>query len=363
MKFVASQHDLVEALTIISPVTVDKGSQLPVLTNTLISSIGDNTIRFVATDSMIFSSVCIDSEVVQNGSVCMCAKDLLDRIRKMPSESNLTIDSDGNIGCNSSSRKHHIPVLNPELFPLVQMPNYNELSVNVPSSKLRELINRTWFAVSNDYTQPNIHNSYLVFNGSNIQMISFDGYKLAFAEQEYTEKYETVPVPYKAVMFIKRWLSKIGKDDEVRITKNIHGIYFTIEDAVYGFREIAASPPDYQKIFSLEYANIAILERDELIDSVVSNMLTDDKVIFTFDTTKNKCKISCRGEEGKHTEDQIDCRIKGNPPKFKINGKFLLDSINSFSSTKVRFKLGKTKSDPIMITEPGYKTIIAPMVD
>ena len=156
---------------------------------------------------MIFSSVHIQANVINDGSVCMSARDLLDRVRKMPTDTKtdtyVGMNGNGDIYCVDKSRKHHIPTMNVELFPLVQMPESYESSVKVPSIKIRELFNKTWFAVSDDHSQPNIYNSYIIFDGSNIQMISFDGYRLAFTEQEFDKQYETISIPYKAVMFIK----------------------------------------------------------------------------------------------------------------------------------------------------------------
>ena len=142
----------------------------------------------------------------------------------------------------------------------------------------------------------------------------------------------------------------------------MHGIYFSVDNVIYGFRIMDASPPDYKMIFAITYDNIVVLDRNDLTDSLMSSMITDDRVNFSF-SSPDKCIISCRGDGDKYTEDKLDCKIKGNPPNFKANGKFLLDSINSFTSTKVKIRLGKSKADPIMLTEPGFKTVIAPMVD
>ena len=362
MKFIASQKELIDALNIVSSVCTDRKSQLPILSNTLVSTIG-NTVRFLSTDSMIFTCVIINASILDDGTSCMCAKDLLDRVRKMPNESKIKIDGEGNIASNDSYRIHHIPVMNHELFPQIQIPDNLEYSIVVPVSKIKSLIDKTWFAVSDDNSQPNIYNSYILFDESKIQMVSFDGYKLAVAEDEFTSKYNNLSIPYKSVMFIKRWLSKVNKDKDLKITKNHHGIYFGLDNTVYGFRIMDVNPPDYKKIFSIPYDNVIVIDKDELIDCLMSNMITDDRVSFSFDQTKKKCKVFCRCEDGKYTEDQISCKIKGDPPEFKLNGKFLLDSISSFSTDKVRIKLGKSKSDPIMVCEFGFKVVIAPMVD
>jgi DNA polymerase III beta subunit len=360
--FSIKKDELVSALNITNSVIADKSATIPLLCNVLIRAI-DKSIHISASDSVTSVLVRRKCEESTSCTICIPSKELYDRVKKMPANSLVTIDENGRIICNKSNVRHKLPILDPQLFPKIIFDKSKNPSpsIVIDSVVLDSLISKIWFSVDNDSSRPSTNNAYLFFNGETVKIIAFDGYRLISMEQLSDCKHSSIFIPYKSVMFIRRWLAK-EKSGKISIFKEQSGYcHMKLNDTIYSFLTMNVDVPDFDKIFSINYKNYATFKKDELIESVTSVTLSDDKIKFEFDKSKSNCKILSSDGAGKSTEDTVDCNIHGNTIDFKINSKFMLEPLSNFSSDDIRIELGSSPEDPIMLVEDKYKIIIAPM--
>ena len=80
MEFVIKQSALKEELGFVQGI-VEKKTTIPVLSNILIESVGENTIRIVGTDLDVTIRCEAEAEIKQSGAMCIQARKLFDIVR------------------------------------------------------------------------------------------------------------------------------------------------------------------------------------------------------------------------------------------------------------------------------------------
>ena len=82
MKFVIKREDLFNGIKIVESATSMKAIQ-PILLNIFIETIGDNSIRLVATDLELTVSTIIDAQVEEEGKITLPSKKLNEIVSKL----------------------------------------------------------------------------------------------------------------------------------------------------------------------------------------------------------------------------------------------------------------------------------------
>src|SRR5438093_13789703 len=83
MQFVVSKQNLQKELAFVQGV-VEKKNTIPVLSNILIESVGENNIRLTGTDLDVTIRCDMDAEVSTAGSICVQARKLFEIARLLP---------------------------------------------------------------------------------------------------------------------------------------------------------------------------------------------------------------------------------------------------------------------------------------
>src|SRR5918998_6252010 len=83
MQFVVSKQNLQKELGFVQGV-VEKKNTIPVLSNILIESIGETTIRITGTDLDVTIRCEADAEIKTSGAMCISARKLFDIVRLLP---------------------------------------------------------------------------------------------------------------------------------------------------------------------------------------------------------------------------------------------------------------------------------------
>lgn len=85
MEFVIKQNALKEVLGFVQGV-VERKSTIPVLSNILIESLGENSIRIIGTDLDVTIRCDAEAEIKKSGAMCIQARKLFDLSRLLESE-------------------------------------------------------------------------------------------------------------------------------------------------------------------------------------------------------------------------------------------------------------------------------------
>src|SRR5713101_250042 len=181
MEFTITREELLQGLYLTQGI-VERRTTIPILANVLLESAADG-ISIAATDQEVGVRRLCDAKVKKKGALTTGARKLYEIVRECP-EGPLQIRSMENNWIEVSSGKSRFKIvgLDPKEFPAMPAAadRGDGQAVVVPSAMLREMIQRTIFAVSGDETRLNLSGIFFerVENGK-LRMVATDGHRLA----------------------------------------------------------------------------------------------------------------------------------------------------------------------------------------
>src|SRR5713101_570267 len=181
MEFTITREELLQGLYLTQGI-VERRTTIPILANVLLESAADG-ISIAATDQEVGVRRLCDAKVKKKGALTTGARKLYEIVRECP-EGPLQIRSLENNWIEVSAGKSRFKIvgLDPKEFPAMpgppQQPDKNAISV--PVALLREMVERTVFAVSVDETRLNLSGIFLERpEAGKVRIVATDGHRLS----------------------------------------------------------------------------------------------------------------------------------------------------------------------------------------
>src|SRR2546421_3009189 len=178
MQFVVSKQNLQKELGFVQGV-VEKKNTIPVLSNILIESVGENTIRIIGTDLDITIRCETEAEIKTPGTMCVQARKLFDIARLLP-DAPVSFRKEENewvtVECNRS--KFRLPGISKDTFP--ELPGFKSTPLKLPASLVKLLIDRTIFAITQEEGRYTLSGAKFEIDKQSVKMVTTDGHRLAF---------------------------------------------------------------------------------------------------------------------------------------------------------------------------------------
>src|ERR687893_1296364 len=141
MEFSISKTALQKELGFVQGI-VERKNTIPVLSNILIESVGENTIRFVGTDLDVTLRCEADAEIKMPGSMCVGARKLFEIARVLPDAPvNFRREENNWVSVKCERSNFRLAGVERESFP--EVPSFKSASVRLPADIFKTLIDRT----------------------------------------------------------------------------------------------------------------------------------------------------------------------------------------------------------------------------
>ena len=263
MEFVISQDVLKEELGYVQGI-VERKSTIPVLSNILIESIGENTIRFVGTDLDVTIRCEADAEIKEPGSMCIQARKLFDIVRLLPN-SNVHFKSEDNnwvrLKCENS--KFRLAGVSREQFP--EIPDFKSAPMSLDSEIFSNFILNTSFAITNEQSRFTLSGAKFVIDNGTARMVTTDAHRLAFIETQspsLTEASMDALIPKKALTELVRISKNAGGD--VKFGEDSNHIYFEVGGHLLITRKLSGPFPNFEMVMPKDNDKTVIFSLDEM---------------------------------------------------------------------------------------------------
>ena len=160
MKFTIERANLLKTLSHVQSI-VEKRNTIPVLSNVRIEALGDG-ISFKATDMDTEITEIADAKIAETGATTAPAHMLYDIVRKLSDGSQVELtfpDEKGQLTIASGRSKFSLSTIGVEDFPVI---SGDKLPTNfiMPKEELKDVIDRTQFAVSTDRKSTRLNSSH-----------------------------------------------------------------------------------------------------------------------------------------------------------------------------------------------------------
>ena len=329
MEFVIKQSVLKDELGFVQGI-VEKKSTIPVLSNILIESVGENNIRIVGTDLDVTIRCDATAEIKKAGSMCIQARKLFDIVRLLPDvDVHFTKDENEWVKLSCGKSNFRLAGVSKENFP--EVPNFKSASMKLSADIFNHFIHNTAFAITNEQSRFTLSGAKFMIDGAMARMVTTDGHRLAFIEKKLnTEATETMDalIPKKALME----LTKIARDakGEVSFGEDPNHIYFEVNGRLLITRKLSGTFPNYEMVIPKDNDKTAIFDAEEMKNAIrrVSLMADERTRSVKIIIRPNEIEIGAQSSEEGEAHEKVAAEYAGEEVEVGFNSQYLQDFLN-----------------------------------
>src|SRR5688500_19953103 len=213
MKATIERATLLKSLSHVQSV-VERRNTIPILSNVLVEANEDGSIRLMATDLDLQVDESVAANVEQAGATTVSAHTLFDIVRKLPEGSQVEIAAaEGKMQVNAGRARFNLSTLPRDDFPVIaegELPTSFEL----PAATLRQIIDKTRFAISTEETRYYLNGIYFHVSDEAqpvLKAAATDGHRLARLTVPRPEGAQGMPgviIPRKCVAGLRGLLGQ-----------------------------------------------------------------------------------------------------------------------------------------------------------
>lgn len=375
MKFSCEKALLINAISLASR-TVAVKSSIPALEGLLLDCT-ENSLRITGYDLKTGIRSSIPAEVKEQGQMVFSARLFHEIVRRMPDDV-VNIATDGftvNVRCGMS--EFNIQGIDASEYPDLPTVDYVN-TFDIPQNALRDMIERTSFAISQSDARP-IHTGAL-FDVNDVEsdatakltMVAVDGYRLALRREKIrnlggSKGFQFV-VPGAALKEVQRIAGDVDKP--IQVIQGERHVLFRTEDAMLITRRLEGEFLNYKQAIPTNSSINVGTETSKLMQSIERCSLIISE--------QQKSPLRCTFEDGTlklKTSTALgnaydECPISGSGSGMEIgfNNKYLLDALKAVPATYINLSLNTpvspcviTKSDDVDIASNSFTYMVLPV--
>lgn len=341
---------------------ISSKNTLPILSNILIEVDSEN-MKLTATDLDIGIVITIPIQAMEEGSITVPAKRLIEIIRELPSgQLEITTKKNNTVVIESGSIIFKIPGIPKEEFP--KLPTLTDKEqVLLQQKELKKMLEMTSFAISHDETRHVLNGICFIITKEYIRMVATDGRRLAMITQPNNTNFKTqktVIIPIKTIQQITHSLKDEG---EIKVTFSKNQAMFQINDLCIVSRLIEGEFPNYEQAIPKETDNKMRINREQFISAIkrASLLTTPESQAIKLQLQKNRLTISKTTPEIGETKEEIATQYKGEDFLIGFNPTYLLDVLKSIDGEELAIEFTGSEKPGVVRIEGNYIYIILPM--
>ncbi|MCK5749292.1 MAG: DNA polymerase III subunit beta, partial [Oricola sp.] len=268
----------------------------------------------------------------------------------------LSTDADGNSMTVISGRSNFkLQCLPQSDFPELTAGEFTH-TFRLDSSALKELIDRTQFAISTEETRYYLNGIYLhTAEGDNdivLRAVATDGHRLARCEMDAPNGAEQMPgiiIPRKTV----GELQKLVDDPDLSVTVELSDskIRFTIGAVVLTSKLIDGTFPDYQRVIPTGNDKDMLVDRQSFAAAVdrVSTVSSERGRAVKIALSEGQMTLTVNNPDSGSATDELAVDYSADPMEIGFNARYLLDITNQITGSEVKFTLADAGSPTLII--------------
>lgn len=391
MHFAIQKDVLVKALRDVSNAIATRVVQ-PVLSNVLIESVDNVTLKFTGTDLDLTIRTNVPAVVYKEGRITLPGKKLLEVVSKLPNDlvSFQVHDENFETTVTCQRSKFSLSGLAADDYPQLADSKKTE-GFLMPADILRRSIIQTSFAAATYDVGSIMGGVYLLLSDGVFEATATDSSRLAHrredlsvsapvarkseADKETEGKAGTAtlekPLELKAIVPARACteLLKIFDSKEpgsrIRVAVVDGQISFESDTHLVLSRLIGGEYPRYHELFPTDYSYLVQFKREEMLSAV-------ERVAVMSDERTNLIKMHFEGESVQITsntpdvgkaQEEVACHFEGQPLDIAVNVRYVLDVLQKLNSDEVRLEMtGPLK--PLIFkaeSEDNYKYLLMPV--
>jgi len=374
MKITVERALLLKALGHVQSV-VERRNTIPILANVLLDAAKDGTLRLTATDMEIALVETVSgAEVERPGRTTAPAATLYEIVRKLPEGARVQLDhagGDAPLALRAGRFHTSLAVLGVEDFPSMtegRLPH----QFSLPPGQLRELVDRTRFAISTEETRYYLNGIYLHAVESDgtrvLRAVATDGHRLARVEEPLPEGAAGMPgviIPRKTVNELRKLAEET--QDEIVVRLSDTKIRFDIGTAQLTSKLIDGTFPEYERVIPRGNDKVLRVSKKEFAEAVgrVAAISSERSRPVKLSLDRNHLLLSAASPEQGQAQEELDqevVRYEAAPIEIGFQARYLHDITDQIADeVEFRFADGSAPTVVTDVAKPEALYVLMPM--
>ena len=333
MEFKIKQSVLKEELGFIQGV-VERKTTIPVLSNILIESIGENEIRIVGTDLDCTIRCDAEAEIVTKGAICVQARKLFDIVRALnPGDVHFKKEENEWVTLKAGRTNYRLAGVNKEQFP--EIPSFKTTDMKLPAEVFSFFVRNTAFAITNEQSRFTLSGAKFIVGDGMAKMVTTDGHRLAYVERAIdAEGTIDTLIPKKALLELVKLSRSQG---DVHFGEDPNHIYFQTEGRLLITRKLSGNFPNYEMVMPKDNDHTAVFDLDEMRSAVRRMSLIADErnrsVRMTF--REGEVEVTAQSAEQGDGSEIVQAEYAGEEMQLGFNWQYLLEFLQNVGSAEM----------------------------
>ena len=330
---------------------VERRNTIPILSNVLIEGSAGGGLRLMATDLDLQINETVEASVTEAGATTVPAHTLFDIVRKLPEGSQVELSAaEGRMLINAGRARFTLSALPRDDFPVIaegELPTRFEL----PAATLRQIIDKTRFAISSEETRYYLNGIYLHVTDGDLKAAATDGHRLARVTVPRPDGAEAMPgviIPRKCVAELRKLLDEV--DGTVEISLSEGKIRFGLGNAVLTSKLIDGTFPDYSRVIPTGNDKLLRLDPRSFEEGVdrVSTIASERTRAVKMTLDRDRVTLSVTSPENGTAAEEVAADYGAAGIEIGFNARYLLDILHQIEGDSVEVHLADAAAPTLL---------------
>jgi DNA polymerase-3 subunit beta len=369
MEFTISRGALSRELGFVQGI-VEKKNTIPILSNIVVESVGESTIRITGTDLDVTIRCDTDAETItRTGSMCVQARKLFEIARLLPDQPvHFKSEESDRVSIKCGSASFKLAGAPRENFP--EIPTSKAVPVKIPAEVLNSFISRAIFAITQEESRYTLSGAKFLLDKTGAKMITTDGHRLAYIATRHPvpntngTSIDTL-IPRKTLAELTRLTA--GFEGDIHMGSDENHIYFEIGPRLLISRLLTGQFPNYEMVMPKANDKTVTFDGAALNRAVrlVALMADDRSHAIKLKLEPGALRITSNNAETGEGTEVLETEYSGDTIEIGFNAQYLQEFLNVLGDQTVAVDLKDGNSQaqlrPFEDAAYDYKYIVMPM--
>ncbi|PWK92538.1 DNA polymerase III subunit beta [Fulvimonas soli] len=325
---------------------VERRQTLPVLANLLVK-VADGKVTLTGTDLEVEMVASTTADQLADGEITIPARKLFDIVRALPDGARVDLKLNGDRVALSAGRSRFTLAT----LPASEFPTIDEIElverVSVPEEALRDLMERTAFAMANQDVRYYLNGMLLDLQEHSLRCVATDGHRLALRETQLESSVSArrqIIIPRKGVNELIG-LFEPG-DGQVELEFGRNHLRVRRGEVVFTSKLIDGRFPDYEAVIPLGADKRAVIDREVLRGALQrAAILSNEKYRgVKLELSPGRLRIVAHNPEQEEAVEEVEADTVVSDLAVGFNVGYLLDALGALRGEKARLNLRDAQS-------------------
>lgn len=363
MKFSFDRDAMIKEIAIAQEIITNK-SPISILSNVLLTA-ADNTLTIKASDTSVNYITQIPVDIAEEGSTTIFCDKFMSILSSSPAGEIEFDQQDIKVTIKPVAKKIKFQLKSIASEKFAEIPVANDVPFFEVSSKdIKEMIQQTIFAVSNDVNRYFMTGVYFTKKENKLAMVSTDARRLSYAEKEIDDSinFEPAIVPTKILKCILKNAPDEGNIQLAIVDKLIFVRFGSYE---FSSKLLEGQFPNYQKVIPESQAHSFHVNKADLEAALKRIEIMVDKKVnrILFTLNDGTLKLTSPESELGTADEEIPCQYAGEEITIALNSSYVSDPLKNIKTEEVVFEFTEAMKAVTIRPEPAedYFHIVMPM--